>query len=56
MFKVDDINLDRMNTIKVFGESGTLMGLLFFVPIKGRVLVIFGRGKGRRWAIFTLGL
>ena len=30
-FKVDDINLDYTNTIKVVGKSGTLMGLPFFV-------------------------
>ena len=29
---VDDIRLDRTETIKVFGESDTLMGLSFSVP------------------------
>ena len=33
-FKIDDINLDHTNTIKVFGKSGTLMELHFFVPDK----------------------
>ena len=34
-FKADDINLDHMNIIKVFDESGTLIELLFSVPENG---------------------
>ena len=33
-FKANDINLNCMYTIKVFGKSGTLMGLQFFIPTK----------------------
>ena len=33
-YLMDDIRLDRVKTIKVFGESGTLMGLSFLVLAK----------------------
>ena len=33
--KANDINLNRTNTIKVFCESGILMGLSFSIPSKG---------------------
>ena len=31
-FLADDIRLDRAETIKVFGEDDTIMGLSFLVP------------------------
>ena len=34
-FLVDDIPFDCEETIKIYGEDGTLMGLLFSVPGKG---------------------
>ena len=34
-FLADDILLDHEETIKVYGEDGTLMGFLFFVPDEG---------------------
>ena len=37
LFKVDDTNIDRTNTIKVFGEGGTLMRLPFSVLCKKNV-------------------
>ena len=31
-FLVDEITLDHENTIEAYGEKGTLMGQMFFVP------------------------
>ena len=45
-FKADDIILDRLNTIKVFDESETLMVLQFFVPEKKIYINEFWQRKG----------
>ena len=54
-FKAGDIMLDRHNTIKVFGESETLMGCHFCVVEKETCISEFWQRKRRRWAIFIQG-
>ena len=45
-FKADDIILDRLNTIKVFDESETLMGFQFFILEKETYISEFSQRKG----------
>ena len=45
-FKADDIILDRLNTVKVFGESETLMGFQFFILEKETYISEFLQRKG----------
>ena len=48
LFLVDEIPFDRENTIKVYGENGTLMGLPFFIPGEGMCISEYWRrGKAQ---------